>query len=102
MLVRDRLPSHASLEERISTPIDDLIEMLTFSTQTIYLGMGSGIYRQDESLTMDSLLSPALTNLYMECFEEMALELYYSQEDQAIFLKLFSAVDTSKKEKKTW
>ena len=73
-IVRDRLASDLSLEEQTGIPIDNLMEMLTFCTQTTHFGMGSHIYQQDEGLAMGSPLSPAMVNIYMEYFEEMALE----------------------------
>ena len=54
--VRDRLAFDSSLE-RTSIPIDNLMEMLTFCTQTTHFGMGSHIYLQDEGLAMGLPLS---------------------------------------------
>ena len=92
-VVWDKLAADLLLEERIYIPIDNLIEMLTFCVKTTYFGMGSDIYWQDEGLTMGftvvpsidygfhccpqywlwvSLLSPVLTIIFMEYFEEMA------------------------------
>ena len=67
-VARGRLASDSSLEERTCIPVDNLIEILTFCTQTTY------IYRQDEGLAMGSPLSLAMMNIYMECSEEMILE----------------------------
>ena len=49
------------------------MEMLTFYVETIYFGMGSDIYQQEEGIGMSSSLSPVLANIYTEYFEEMAL-----------------------------
>ena len=49
------------------------MEMLTFSVETNYFGMGSNIYQQEEGLAMGSPLSPVLANIFMEYLEEMAL-----------------------------
>ena len=43
-VVRDRLASDSSLQDRTSIPIDNLMEMLTFCTQTTHFGIGSCIY----------------------------------------------------------
>ena len=72
-VVRDKLAADPLLEERTCIPIDNLIEMLTFCMETTYFGIGSDIYRQEEGLTIGLPLSPVLTNIYMEYFEEMAL-----------------------------
>ena len=72
-VVRDKLTADPLLEECTCIPIDILMEMLTFSVETTYFGMGSDIYRQEEGLAMGSPLSPTLSNIYMEYFEEMAL-----------------------------
>ena len=36
--------------------------------------MGTDIYRQEEALAMGSPLSPVMANIYMEYFEDMALD----------------------------
>ena len=71
-VVRDKLAADPLLEERTCIPIDNLMEMLTFSVETTYFGMGSNIYRQ-EGLAMGLLLLPVLANIYIEYFDEMAL-----------------------------
>ena len=71
-VVRDKLAADPLLEERTCIPLDNLMEMLTFCVETTYFVMGSDIYRQ-EGLVMGSPLSLVLANIYMECFEEMAL-----------------------------
>ena len=72
-VVRDKLTADPLLEERTCTPIDNLMEMLTFCVETTYFEIGSDIYRQEEGLAMGSPLSPVLVNIYMEYFEEIAL-----------------------------
>ena len=73
-VVRDKLAADPLLEERTCIPITNLMEMLTLCVETIYFGMGSDIYRQEEELAMGSPLSPVLANTYMEYFEEMAVK----------------------------
>ena len=53
------------------------MEMLTFCVETTYFKMGSDIYRQEKGLAMDSPLSPVLSNIYLEYFEEIALGFTY-------------------------
>ena len=72
-VVRDKLAADRLLEERTCIPIDNRMEMLTFCVETPDFGMGSDIYWQEEGLAMCSPLSLVLANIYMECFEEMAL-----------------------------
>ena len=72
-VVWDKLAAVPLLEEHTCIPIDNLMEMLTFSAETTYFGMGADIYRQEEGLAMGSSLSPALANINMEYFEEMVL-----------------------------
>ena len=73
-VVRDKLAADPLLKERTCIPIDNLMEMLTFCVETTYFGMGSYIYRQEEGMAMGLPLSPVLANIYMEHFEEVALE----------------------------
>ena len=47
--------------------------MSTFCVETIYFGMRSDIYLQEEGLAMGSAVSPVLANIYMEYFEQIAL-----------------------------
>ena len=72
-VVRDKLAADPLLEERTCIPIDNLTEMLTFCVETTYFGMGSDIYQKEGGLALGLPLSPLLTNIYMEYFEEMAL-----------------------------
>ena len=65
-VVWDKLVAAPLLEEWTCIPIDNLMEMLTFSVETTYFGMRSDIYYQEEGLAMGSPLSPALANIYME------------------------------------
>ena len=71
-VVRDKLAAGPLLKERTFIPIDNLMKMLTFCVETTYFGIGSDIYRQ-KGLVMGSPLSPALANIFIEYFEEMAL-----------------------------
>ena len=64
-VVRDRLASDSSIEEWTSIPVDNLMVMLTFCTQTTHFRMGSPIYRQDKGVAMGSALSPAMANIYI-------------------------------------
>ena len=68
------LSSQRQIGLKKNRPTDNLMEMLTFCTLTTHFRMGSHIYQQDEGLAMGSPLSPAMANIYMEYFEEMALE----------------------------
>ena len=72
-LLLDKLAADLLLKERNRLPIDNQIEILTFYVKTTDIGMGSDMHRQEEKLAIGSLLSPLLVNVYMECFEEMAL-----------------------------
>ena len=62
-VVRDKLAADPLREERTCIPIDNLMEMLTFSVKTTYFGMGSDIYHQEEGLARDLPLSPVLPNI---------------------------------------
>ena len=51
-VVRDKVAADPLLEERTHILIDNLMEMFTFCEETIYFGMKSDIYRQEEGLAM--------------------------------------------------
>ncbi|XP_046388240.1 uncharacterized protein LOC124157496 [Ischnura elegans] len=61
------------LEARFDQKTVDLFPHVLSSTYFLYLGMG--FYEQKEGVPMGSPLSPAIANLFMEDFEERALEL---------------------------
>ena len=72
-VIQDKLAADPSIEERTCVPLPNLMEMLTFCMESSYFRMGNDVYRQEEGLAMGSPLSPVMANIYMEYFEDMAL-----------------------------
>ena len=73
-IVRTRLESDDTLPERTTIPTDDIMELLTFCVTTTAFQLGDDYYQQTEGMAMGSPLSPVIANIYMEHFEELALQ----------------------------
>ena len=72
--MRTRLESDDTLPERTTIPTDDIIELLTFCITTTAFQLGDDYYQPTEGMAMGSPLSPVIANIYMEHFEELALQ----------------------------
>lgn len=51
------------------------MEIFIFCIKTMFFHLKSDIYQQEEVMAMGLPFLPVLTNLYMEYFDEMALEI---------------------------
>ena len=74
-VVRKRLEEDDTLPERTNIPTNDIMELLTFCVTTTAFQLGEDYYQQTEGMAMGSPLSPVIANIYMEHFEDMALEM---------------------------
>ena len=68
------LDRDTTLGERTNLPPRVIIEMIEKVFSTTYFQLGTDFYEQTEGAAMGSPLSPVLANLYMEFFEEMAID----------------------------
>ena len=73
-IIRNRLEKMPSLSDHTHHSIDCIMELLTICVKTTYFQKGTEFYQQKEGMPMGSPLSPIISNIYMEFFEELALE----------------------------
>ena len=62
-----------TLKERTVLPVEDIILLLEFCLKNTYFSFKGQFYKQVEGVAMGSPVSPIVANLYMEYFEQKAL-----------------------------
>ncbi len=75
-VIRDRLTSDATLNDRTTLSVESIMELLTFCVNTTYFMFQGDIYRQVKGAAMGSPVSPLVANIYMEWFEQYALSTF--------------------------
>ena len=71
--VRKRLENDKTLADRTTIPIDNIMELTAFCINTTTFQLNDSYYQQKDGMAMGSPLSPVMANIYMEHFEEQAL-----------------------------
>ncbi len=74
--VRDVLAKDSTLAERTDLSVDQLCELLSLCLDNTYFSYGNKFYQQSHGCSMGSPISPIVSNLYMEQFEQRALATY--------------------------
>ena len=77
-VARRRLENDASLPERTSLSVDDIINLLTLCLDATFLTFRGKVYKQVHGTAMGSPVSAVVANLVMEDVEERALESFPS------------------------
>ena len=72
-VIKDKLTEDDTLFERTGIPIDSIMELLTLCLKTTAFQLDDQFFKQTEGIAMGSPLSPIVANIYMEYFEQMAL-----------------------------
>jgi hypothetical protein len=72
--IRSRLSADPSLPEHSPLHVEDMMELLDICLKTTYFQFEDRFYQQKEGMAMGNSLSPVVSNIYMEHFEEMALD----------------------------
>ena len=72
-VVRNRLESDQTLQERTKLSVDNLVELIELCLKTTYFSFGGKFYAQVHDGAMGSPVSPIVANLCMEAFEQQAL-----------------------------
>ena len=72
-IIKDLLEKDEKLNDRTVLSVQNIIELLGFCLHNTYFSFQNKFYEQVEGVPMESLDSPIVANLYMECFERKAL-----------------------------
>ena len=72
-IIKDLLEKDEKLNDRTVLSVQNIIELLGFCLHNTYFSFQNRCYEQVEHVPMGSLVSPIVTNQYMECFERKAL-----------------------------
>jgi len=72
-IIKVRLEQDNELDTRTSLSADNILKLVEFCLTT-YFQYGEKFYRQEDGAAMESPLSPIVANIYMESFEENAIE----------------------------
>ena len=72
-IIKDLLEQHETLCNRAVLSVQNIIELLGFCLHNTYFSFQNKFYNQVEGVTMWSLFSPIVGNLYMEHFDREAL-----------------------------
>ena len=73
-VIQAKLREDDSLAERTPLSPDRVAELLDMCLRSTYFSYGGEFYEQREGAAMGSPVSAVVANLYMEFFEELALE----------------------------
>ena len=72
-IIKELLEQDITLQDRTVLPVQNIIELLGFYLHNTYFSFQNKIYDQVEAAAMGSTVSPIVANLYMENFEQKAL-----------------------------
>jgi hypothetical protein len=72
-VIKERLKDDTTLEERSALPVESMMELLEVCLKTTYFQVGDKFYQQKEDMAVGSSLSPTVSSIYMEFFENLAL-----------------------------
>ncbi len=72
-MIRDNLQNDESLDERTCLSPECITELLEVCLRSTYFRYNGNCHEQVDGAAMGSSVSAVVANLYMECFEEEAL-----------------------------
>ena len=73
-IIRRRLENDTTLGSRTKLTVDQFIKLLAFCLNNTYFMAQGELYLQKEGAAMGSPVSPIVANIFMEWFEERALD----------------------------
>ena len=71
--LKEKLENNENLPLRTAIPIANILEMVQYCISTTYFQFQGTFYKQTAGMAMGSPLSPVMANIYMEWFEEHAI-----------------------------
>ncbi|KAJ8912335.1 hypothetical protein NQ315_005940, partial [Exocentrus adspersus] len=75
-IVKNKLENDSSFKDRTKRNVTDFMELLTLCIKTTYFQLENDFYQQDFGMAMESSLSPIMSNIFMEYFEETYVKNY--------------------------
>jgi hypothetical protein len=72
-VIRNKLQNDHTLTERSSLEVEAIMELLEGCLKTTYFHVDDKFFQQKDGMAMGSTLSPVVSNIFMEHFEELAL-----------------------------
>jgi hypothetical protein len=72
-VTRNKLNTNPSFPEHSPLQVEDVMELLDICLTTTYLHYEHKFYHQKDGMAMENSLSPVVSNIFMEHFEETAL-----------------------------
>ncbi|KAJ8912099.1 hypothetical protein NQ315_005435 [Exocentrus adspersus] len=78
-IVRNKLENDNNLKDRTKLNVSAFMELLTLCIKTTYFQLENDFYQQDFGMAMGSSLSPIMSNIFMEHFEETYVKSYINK-----------------------
>ena len=75
-VIKHRLENDNTLQNRTKLNINTIMELLTLCIKTTYFQLNTDFYQQDFGMAMGSPLSPIVSNIFMEDFEQHHIQNY--------------------------
>ena len=72
--IKQRLDQDTTLDTRTALSANSILKLVEFCLTMTYFQYGGKFYQQKDGATIGSPLSPIVANIYMESFEEQAIE----------------------------
>jgi hypothetical protein len=73
-VIRNRLNKDPTFPEHSSLQVEDVVELLDICLTTTYFQFDDKLYQQKEGMAMQNSLSPVVSSIFIEHFEEIALD----------------------------
>jgi hypothetical protein len=74
-VIRNMLQNDHTPTECFSLEVGGIMELLEVCLKTTYFQVDDKFFQQKEGMAMGNTLSPVVSNIYMEHFEELALKM---------------------------